>query len=128
MSMSAFFILQHKAGLQHVVMRVLVSPAGPGCLAADGPGSHQLSQQPDEGSRRPRPQRPDCGSAQCWQPRSQLRSIFCCHSLAETNPLQVTHVQWFSKVSCILCETDDIQTFCLRRRRKGLTTDLASLF
>lgn len=53
MSVPAFFILQHKAGLQHSVICVLVSPAGPGSLAVGCSCSSTLSQQLNEASYGP---------------------------------------------------------------------------
>lgn len=54
MSVSAFFILPHKAGLEHLVIYVLVSPLCPGSLAVDGSYCCTSSQQQlDEASQRP---------------------------------------------------------------------------
>lgn len=53
MSVSSFFILQHKAGLEHLVICVLVSPARPVSLIVDSSCCSICSQQLDKASQRP---------------------------------------------------------------------------
>lgn len=79
-------------------------------LAVDCSCFSTRSQQLNAASRRPSLQQTssDCCSVWCFQPERQLKSIHICHSLTKACSFQVTCVQWYNKISCILPETYDI--------------------